>query len=303
MSRRHHDANRSAYSLLELILSMALMVIIMSMVAGAINTYMVRVARQQAQVERDILSRNALTMMANDIRAAVEYKAADYGGINTLLESISLANGVAAGELSAEEAAEIEADEEGLILDEEVVSFRPSLVGTSRSIMIDISRLPRLDQYNPLLALKESGKQSTISDIKSVGYFVSSQAGGYDPNVVRRENEVTGGMYRREIDRAVSQFRGDDQLAERPDEFSQLVAAEVAEIGFRYFDGQDWSDDWDSAESGSFPTAVEVSLVVDPRRTSSATASYQYSGFDARLMERHKLTVYLPTAEPVAEDQ
>ena len=215
MSRRHHDANRSAYSLLELILSMALMVIIMSMVAGAINTYMVRVARQQAQVERDILSRNALTMMANDIRAAVEYKAADYGGINTLLESISLANGVAAGELTAEEAAEIEADEEGLILDEEVVSFRPSLVGTSRSIMIDISRLPRLDQYNPLLALKESGKQSTISDIKSVGYFVSSQAGGYDPNVVRRENEVTGGMYRREIDRAVSQFRGDDQLAER----------------------------------------------------------------------------------------
>ena len=295
--------SRCGYSLLELILSMGLMVVIMSAVAGAINIYMVRVSRQQARIERELVSRNALSMMANDIRAAVQYKAADYGGINTLLESISLANGVAAGEITSEEAAELEESEEENPLDEEAVSFRPTLIGTAQGLRVDISRLPRLDQYNPLVALKASGTEATISDIKSVAYFFSSQAGGYDPNVVSRENEVAGGMYRREIDRAVAQFRGDDALPQSPDEFCELVATEVAEIQFRYFNGQDWSSVWDSVEDGGFPTAVEISLVVDPQRTSSATTNYQYNGFDAQAMERHKLTVYLPTAEPEPEEE
>ena len=225
----------AGYSLLELILAMALMVVIMSAIAGGINVYMVQVAKQQARVERELVSRSALTMIANDVRAAVQYKAADFGGINTLLDSIALANSVEAGEVSEEEAAETESsEEETLVLDEEVVSFRPSLVGTSQSITLDISRLPRLDQYNPLLVVRESEEMNTNSDIKSVAYFFSEQNGGYDPQVVQRENEVRGGMYRREIDRAVSTYIGENPTQVNPDEFSELVASEVAEIGFRY---------------------------------------------------------------------
>lgn len=294
----------AGYSLLELILAMALMVVIMSAIAGGINVYMVQVAKQQARVERELVSRSALTMIANDVRAAVQYKAADFGGINTLLDSIALANSVEAGEVSEEEAAETESsEEETLVLDEEVVSFRPSLVGTSQSITLDISRLPRLDQYNPLLVVRESEEMNTNSDIKSVAYFFSEQNGGYDPQVVQRENEVRGGMYRREIDRAVSTYIGENPTQVNPDEFSELVASEVAEIGFRYFDGQDWFEVWDSEEEGGFPTAVEISLVVDPQRATTGSTEYQYNGFDASSMERHQLTVYLPTAEPRPEEE
>jgi len=76
---------RCGYSLLELILAMALMVVVMSGIASAINLYMVQLAKQQARVERELVSRNALRMMGNDIRAAVQYKATDFGGLNTLL--------------------------------------------------------------------------------------------------------------------------------------------------------------------------------------------------------------------------
>ena len=282
---------RSGYSLLELILAMALMVVIMSGVAGAINIYMVQVAKQQARVERELVSRNSLSMMARDIRAAIQHKATDFGGLNTLLETFALMEGVIE-----------EREEEDQVFDEEEVSFRPTLLGTANAIMLDISRLPRLDQYNPL-AERLSEEQSTVSDIKSISYFFSSQKGGYDPKVSRRENEIPGGLYRREIDRAVANFRGDESLQIRPDEFAELVAPEIAELGFRYFDGQNWSESWDSEEAGGFPRAVEIILVVDPRRVSSASTSYQYNGFDQTIMERHRLTVFLPMAEPALEEE
>jgi hypothetical protein len=166
--------------------------------------------------------------------------------------------------------------------------------------MLDISRLPRLDQYNPLIE-KASERESTVSDIKSIAYFFSPITAGYDPKVATRENEIQGGMYRREIDRAVANFRGQETLQIQPDDFAQLVASEIAEIQFRYFDGNDWTQQWDSDEEGGFPRAVEISIVVDPQRTSSATTGYQYNGFDQTIMERHRLTVFLPMAEPALE--
>lgn len=291
MSAKRLNSPRSGYSLLELLLSMALMVVVMSGIAGAINIYMVQIAKQQARIERELISRNALTMMANDIRAAIQHKATDFGGLNTLLQTYALMDGTIE-----------EPEEEDQVFDEEEVSFRPTMLGTSNAIMIDISRLPRLDQYNPLLE-KASATESTISDIKSVAYFFSNEKGGYDPNIVRRENQITGGMYRREIDRAVANFRGEESLQIQPDEFAELVATEVAEIRFRYFSGEDWKDSWDSEEEGGFPTAVEISLVVDPRRTTTGNANYQYNGFDQTIMEQHRQTVFLPMAEPALEEE
>ena len=292
--RTESSCNRSGYSLLELILAMALTVIVMSGVATAINLYMVQLAKQQARVERELVSRNALQMMANDVRAAIQHKATDFGGLNTLLETQQLM----LGNLTEEEVDE--RDGEDPVLDEEEVSFRPTMLGTANAIMLDISRLPRLDQYNPLIE-KASERESTVSDIKSVAYFFSPITAGYDPKVARRENEIRGGMYRREIDRAVANFRGQETLQIQPDDFAQLVASEIAEIQFRYFDGNNWTQQWDSDEEGGFPRAVEISIVVDPRRTSSATTGYQYNGFDQTIMERHRLTVFLPMAEPALE--
>lgn len=292
---------RGGYSLLELLLAMALLVVVMSAIAGAINVYMVQVAKQQARVERELVSRNALTMIANDIRAALQHKATDFAGLNTLLKTHALMLAQESG--TEEEDIDPVLEEEGdAVLDEEEVSFRPTMLGTSNAIMIDISRLPRLDQYNPLLE-KPSATESTISDIKSIAYFFSAQKGGYDPNVVRRKDEITGGMYRREIDRAVANFRGDESLQIRPDEFAELVASEVAEIGFKYFDGDNWVNQWNSEEEGGFPTAIEISLIVDPRRTSASSTTYQYNGFDQALMEQHRLTVFLPMAELALDDQ
>lgn len=283
--------NRQGYSLLELILSLALTVVVTAIIAQSINLYMLQLARQQARVERRLIAQNSLAMMGNDIRAAIQYKATDFGGLNTLLETQAILLGAIE-----------EREEENILEDEEEVSYRPTMQGTSSSIMLDISRLPRLDQYNPLME-KPSEMQSTISDIKTVTYFVSSMRGGYDPKVSRRESEIRGGLYRRELDRAVGNFRGEETIGIQPDEFTQLVASEVAELQFRYFDGSEWTDSWNSEEQAGFPTAVEIAVIVDPRRSSTAETGYVYNGFDQSIMERHRQTVFLPMAEPNAEEE
>ena len=41
---------------------------------------------------------------------------------------------------------------------------------------------------------------------------------------------------------------------------SDILAPEVVEIQFRYFDGISWIDTWDSQSSGFLPRAIEITM-------------------------------------------
>ena len=134
-----------------------------------------------------------------------------------------------------------------------------------------------------------------VSNIRSVSYFYSSPSEGTASGA-----PVSGGMYRRDVPRRTS------QLSEPPDpsgnlaESSELLAAEVAEIGFRYFDGRDWLDAWDSTSSHKFPAAVEISVIVAPH---TANASYPQRTGQGPAQELYQLIVYRPSTEPAQEQQ
>jgi hypothetical protein len=244
-------------------------------------------------------------MISSDLRAGIQYKAADYSGLENLVKSQLLSvNNPTAGEADedSEETQEQSEDEIEPVVDEEVVSFRPSLVGGTNSIAVDISRLPRLDQYNPIIADRDASMQ-TKSDVKTLAYFYSTSNPTNRDGVQFSPSAAPGGLYRRQIDRAVATFNGDSGQVSSPDEFSQLVANEIAEIRFRYFDGESWLTSWDSEENGGFPPAVEVVIVLDPRRMSDGR-NYAYSGFDQQAMEIYRNVVHLPAAEvPVEEEE
>ena len=194
-----------------------------------------------------------------------------------------------------------ETEPEPLIVEDEV-SFRPTLLGSASVIMIDISRLPRLDQYNPLIASDETRVQSP-SDVKSLAYFVSLTNGGMESTIQFAETRAPGGLYRREIDRAVAEFNGDTSLLSSPDNYTKLIANEVAQINFRYFDGEEWQTEWDSAENGGFPVAIEVTLMIDPARSANGSDNYDVSGVDGESMQIYRTVVDLPVAEPTASEE
>ena len=300
-----YGQNRRGYTLLELLLALALSVIVIGAIGTAIQVYMIALTKQQARIERKQVVRAIFMMISNDLRAGIQYKAADYSGLETLVQTRQLQINQAAAALDpdAEPVDESAEPEDSGIIDEEEVSFRPTLLGASNVIMIDISRLPRLDQYNPLVAAPDLD-MNTPSDVKSLAYFASLTEGGIEEQLEFAESRAPGGLYRRELDRAVANYLGDISIVDRPDQFSRLIAHEIAEIGFRYWDGEAWLSDWDSEEEGAFPSAIEVTLVIDAERSAAQTQSYTYSGREGETSETFVSVVHLPVTDlPESEEE
>jgi hypothetical protein len=78
-------------------------------------------------------------------------------------------------------------------------------------------------------------------------------------------------------------------------------APEVFMIQFRYFDGQQWLEEWDSAQIGGVPTAVEITLVLQ----SAADDAQQPFAMDASMFasidpsQVYRMVVHLPASEPI----
>ena len=237
------------YTLLELLLSLAISVLIIGMIGTAIQLYLISLTQLQSQIERKQIARGLIQMISNDLRAGVQYKSADYGDLENLVQTQELALDDGIAELLALEAqatggalpetAPIEEDTESEpIIDEEAATFRPALFGSERSIALDISRLPRMDQYNSIIA-GDNSEEQTPSDVKTMAYFFSN-ANPSNSDGVQFSSVASGGLYRRQVDRAVASLAGDSGLVAAPDDNSELVASEVADIRFRYFNGEDW---------------------------------------------------------------
>jgi hypothetical protein len=145
----------------------------------------------------------------------------------------------------------------------------PGLYGNPNQLQVDISRLPRVDQYIAISNQADSGvtNANLVSDVKNVTYFVVSGVPG--PNGAN----ITPGLFRREISRAAgvyaAQYGGQTSVA--TDNLTSL-APEVLEIDFLYTDGTQWLDTWDTVSYGGLPVAVQVSIVVAPLHPTNANA-------------------------------
>ncbi len=301
----------AGYTLLEVLLALGLTVVIFAAIAAGIRVHLISIGKAQARIEQRQVARNLLALIGRDIRAAVLYRAVDYSGLENIRATqlkqtqqspLALLAGATATNADAvdptttdDDATDDEEIEE--VIQEDAVSYRPVLKGGRSSILFDISRLPRLDQYRLITSQGIEAADSTPSDIKSIGYFFSD-APPTNTTIAESDTNAQGGLYRHEIDRAVAAFAGLDGLRSSPDSFSQLLAPEVAGIGFRYFDGQTWATSWDFDEKNGLPTAIEIELLIDPTRTrlNSQTLS------EPSMQMTFRSVVQLPLAEPVEDN-
>ncbi len=332
----------SGYTLLELLLSLALTVIVFAGIAAAISVFYEALTGQQRVIEQDLVGRSILNMMANDLRAGLQYKAADVSGIENLAVSEALIAGLMGGggaptgaggdtgQPAGEEEEEGEgeggdeaggdaagaggvaatgqtnatAEEEPDPAEEDNAWYRPSFVGTGNTFTIDISRLPRLDQYSALT--NDLSATATPSDIKRIAWLVAlNPSTSPDPNSIDPVGDTMGGLYRREVDRAVSAYRQEPDTPAGPDEYTRLMAPEVVSLQFRYFDGTNWLSEWQSSSVGGYPLAVEITLLLDPDRTPDVAASPSRGDANVNLenMKHYRTVVHLPVAEIMPEEE
>jgi len=289
------------FSLLEVVLALALSVVIIAAIGYSVQLYMLTLTRQQTDIERKQVARSIIMMIHNDLRGAIQYKPQDYSGLENLYESLvpdilSMAmGGEEETETTEEDSSEEVSDDEEAVAEEDMATSRPTMIGNSFAIVIDVSRLPRVDEYNPIIALNTNRTQLP-SDVKAVNYFFSDQPSAQADDIIDSIGEQ-GGLYRRQIDRAVAAYLGDTGLVESPDEYTQLIAPEVAGIYFRYWSGEAWESEWNSDEFGGFPLAIEVTLQMDPFR-----ATHPELANDEDEMDYYRTVIHLPVAEPPVEE-
>ena len=82
-------------------------------------------------------------------------------------------------------------------------------------------------------------------------------------------------------------------------EAAEFLAPEVVSLTFRYFDGVDWVEEWDSDLQGAVPTAIEITLGFvapgpdDPLQAAAADA----------IPDTYRFVVALPVAEAVDSEE
>jgi len=162
--------------------------------------------------------------------------------------------------------------------------------------------LPRLDQFDAdYTSTDGSTTVDRISDVKTVTYYVveSEDETGY-----AADGTPSGGLVRRELDRAVSLWGTEIGQIDEDSDVTPL-APEVAAIAFRYSDGTEWVDSWDSEEAGALPVAVEATLTIRPIRDPGelTSANEIVDAEDEEQWLTYTRIIHLLAAEPSSGDE
>ncbi len=184
----------------------------------------------------------------------------------------------------------------------------PGILGTATSLQLDVSRIPRADQYFPQAPDLMSGKLNDIpSDTKTVSYFIQAPTdmGVRDPLTSTNATGVAnGGLVRRQIDRSISLWAESQGQVDQLNRTGELIASEVLALDFMYFDGTEWLTTWDSAERG-LPWVIEITIALqDPivARTNPISAGIDLTTLDSGTISEYGIDTYtLTVAIPGAQ--
>jgi len=311
-------------TLLELLLALALTSIIMVVIAMSLDVYMRTLDRRQAIIEESQLARAILQQIANDLRSAVQVQTGDVEEGLAGLDGIDLAGGVGdllGGDIAGDLLGGGDTGLEDLLMEEDMAVTDdlatsmippavPGLYGNQYQLQMDISRLPRVEEYQRLMNLEDNFALTDIpSDVKTITYYVQGQdmvsmeSMAEELDVVEDDIRLINGLVRRNMDRAVTQFAADNGNTDALLNTGDVIAPEVVSIEFQYWDGLLWLPEWDSEVEESLPVAVEIRLYLKSARNnqSSSMLSAFSLGDDMDELETgttmYRLVVRLPVGK------
>lgn len=240
---------KNAFTLLEVILTISLTGVVLVLLTTALELLLFRVESSRSRVESSQLARGILNHIATDLRAARYYAPSQNSTDNTEDSSES--------ETSAKDSGE--------------VSQVLGIYGTAKQIRIDrasVWRWERISEKKSKVAEDASAEQMP----QTVRYFINE-----GESVLVKQLAAQGiqaedkpleyaGLSRDQMSTVawlaqLNSFDDTDEDAAATED-AQLLAPEVLDIEFAYFNGKELLEEWDSAEQGSLPQAVEITLKI-----------------------------------------
>lgn len=304
----------AGFTLLELLLTLSMSVVLMVLIGGVMEFYGRDMVNSDIEVRQVQLASAVMQMIEDDLRATLHTEPVDTSGLEKLFASLGSGDsggGAADGSGTAEDDSLAEEDMAAGDASAATLSLttgaavlqKPGLIGNQFQIQLDVSRLPRLEEYVAILDESVADLDDVPSDIKTVAYFVQGEGtiGGVDDPLSEDGSGVSGGsggLVRRSLDRAATVHAAVTGGTTQLNQTGEVLAPEIVGIEFAYWDGLMWQIEWSSDEFGELPLAVRVTLtMLDPVAT-AATGS----GGGEPSTRSFVHIVRLPMARPIDTD-
>jgi hypothetical protein len=270
------------------LLAVGISVLAMAAVYAALGIHLRFIDAGDADVLRAQLARAVLGRIAADVRATVFYGnvAGESSAAETEAESPDEAGSQADDSATAPEASSADADEgptdeSGLFGGRNVLALYVDRAGLNHGSSTD-----------------GSGVRASTHGLQLVSYYPGPAAAS--------DESSAPGLVRHEADPMVTRVEDLDFESDGLPEGAQVMAPEAALLEFRYFDGFEWFDSWDSTYFGELPRAVEIAVGFTLTTTSTAQAqALEKERMAAQATGRvwppvYRMVVALPMAEQPA---
>ncbi|MGB0740658.1 MAG: type II secretion system protein GspJ [Planctomycetaceae bacterium] len=291
LQRRSGESHpNGGFTLFEVLIAVGLTSLLMVALYSAMNIYFELQLDSHEEISRQQVARAVLRQITRDVQSVVFTE-------QELLEDEEEAepdvlDGNAYGES---------------LIDPETVSttYSSGLVGTLTDLQLFISRPD--PQLGYVAAQELDSLEQRAGELMLVRYLLAdSGSGGLAGMVADRESRgsdrgpvglvrMAGDLYG--LSRSFESTQDEPQLAA-----SRLLAPEVTALQFRYFDGIDWMEEWDSTELNALPRAIEV--VVRLRNTGDSGDIVDDDSEDEYALPEtsHRAVIPLPLSIPVPSE-
>ena len=309
-----HYQRRAGFTLLEILLTMIMAVVLMALINEAFKFYARDMNVSNEDIRQTQVVAAIMQMIENDLRSALHTDEVDMAPFEEKITAFASGGGDTGGTdnaatssaVSGPSATDTTTTES---LGDEVTSglvlASPGLIGNQYQVQIDISQLPRLEEYVAILDANNANLNDVPSDIKTVTYFVQEQetVGGIeDPLEALNPNSMsdgTGGLIRRSLDRIATVYAAEQGNLAQLNSTGELIAPEVLGIEFQYFDGNIWQIEWNSDEYEEMPLAVRVDLSLKSPLAEAAGLDEN----DENAIRVFTHIIRLQNAEPIEEEE
>lgn len=241
---------RLGFTLLEVLLAMAIGVLLLGAVYVAVDVQIKHAKAGRELVEQSAVARNLLARMTNDVVTAVQLSdpgryrrasgqsgqggsgggAGGSGGAGSGTSGVT--GGGGGGGMGGGGGG---GGGSGGNVSDNTVTVPFGIMGDSGTINLYSSQVP-LEAFQNA---PNGDAPPTVGDVRRISYWLLS--GGGD----------SGGLARQEVKLSTSQDSTDVLPPNVPNEAAYLLAEEVRDLQFEYFDGNAWQDSWDSTQPGA----------------------------------------------------
>lgn len=194
-------------------------------------------------------------------------------------------------------------------LSQVTVTDIPGIFGNQYQLQMDVSRLPRPEEYQAVIEDPMDTLMDVPSDVKTVTYYVKTTDTTVTTNLISNATPLTElsnpnnyatGLVRREMDRAITSWANENGNLSGLESGDEILAPEVVSIEFGYFDGSEWLLEWDTSTEEMLPLAIQITLGMTStvRSTTPAAASATAS----ENVRYYSMILQLPTGgQPTAK--